>query len=276
MTLGPVPRAPRRSGARFAMALVVASAWLPAWLTAGEARAQTSRRETTYGGHRGFESPQNFAFELRFSPFTPDVDKDPSLHGATPFNDRFGSNPRLLFGAELDWQAARIPHVGTLGPGIGAGYSTMTRPAAFAPPRTGISGEDTSFEVFPFYVVGVLRADALWRELGIPFVPYAKIGIGYSLWRASNTLGTSAYTSPTSGQRVLGEGHTFGTELAFGLGFNLNALDPYAARNFDDAMGVNGTYLFAEWTRSDLNGLFQQNALSVGGTYWTFGITFEF
>lgn len=245
-------------------------------LPAGWARAQSTRRETTYGRHTGFESPQNFAIELRFSPFTPNVDSEPSLHGATPFSDRFGTNPRLLFGAELDWQAARIPHVGSLGPGIGAGYSSFSRPAPFAPPRTGTSGETTSFEVFPFYVVAVLRVDGLWRDLGVPFVPYAKIGIAYSLWRTSNTLGTSSYTDPSSGQSILGEGHTFGTELAFGLGFNLNSLDPYAARNLDDAMGVNGTYLFAEWTRSDLNGLFQQSALPVGGTYWTFGLAFEF
>ncbi|MDP9150831.1 MAG: MXAN_2562 family outer membrane beta-barrel protein [Myxococcota bacterium] len=241
-----------------------------------EAQTPSGLRETTYGKRRGFESPQHFAVELRFSPFTPDVDSDPSLHGATPFRDRFGTNPRLLFGAELDWQVVRIPHVGTLGPGVGGGYSTMSRPAPFAPPRTGTSGEDTSFEVFPFYGVAVLRVDVLWRDLGVPFVPYAKMGLAYSLWRSSNTLGTSAYTSASSGQRILGEGHTVGTELAFGLGFNLNALDPYAARNFDDAMGVNGSYLFAEWTRSDLNGLFQQNALPVGGTYWTFGLAFEF
>ncbi|MDP9033704.1 MAG: MXAN_2562 family outer membrane beta-barrel protein [Myxococcota bacterium] len=260
--------------ARTAAAMVFVLALLTP--LASEAQTQGGRRERTDGTHRGFESAQHFAFELRFSPFTPDVDSDSSLHGATPFRDRFGTNPRLLFSAEIDWQVVRIPHVGTLGPGVGGGYSTMTRPAPFAPPRTGLSGEDTTFEVFPFYGVAVLRADVLWRDLGVPFVPYAKLGLAYSLWRASNTLGTSAYTSASSGQRVLGEGHTVGTELAFGLGFNLNSLDPYAARNFDDAMGVNGSYLFAEWTRSDLNGLFQKNALPVGGTYWTFGLAFEF
>jgi hypothetical protein len=42
-------------------------------------------------------------------------------------------------------------------------------------------------------------------------------------------------------------------------------------------MGVNGTYLFAEWTREDYDGLgLQSDPLRVGGTNWTFGLAFEF
>jgi opacity protein-like surface antigen len=123
----------------------------------------------------------------------------------------------------------------------------------------------------PFYAVGVLRADALWREVGIPFEPYVKAGLGYALWRASNTLGTSNYDG------VSGTGQSFGTFLAAGLGFNLNVFDRYAAQNFDDAMGINATYLFVEGTREDLSGLgFQKDPLRVGSTNWTFGLNLEF
>jgi hypothetical protein len=117
----------------------------------------------------------------------------------------------------------------------------------------------------------VLRADVLWREAHIPLEPYAKLGLGLAFWRASNTLGTSNFDG------VSGTGHTLGTEIALGVGLNLNVFDEYAARNFDESMGVNNTYLFAEWTRSDLTGLgVQSSALRVGGTYWTFGLSFEF
>jgi hypothetical protein len=113
--------------------------------------------------------------------------------------------------------------------------------------------------------------DELWRGGGIPLVPYAKLGIGYALWRASNTLGTSNYNG------IVGTGHSIGTHLAVGLSFNLNVFDSYAAQNFDDAMGVNGTYIFAEFTREDLTGLgFQKDPLRVGGSNFTFGLTFEF
>ena len=133
------------------------------------------------------------------------------------------------------------------------------------------SGETTSLNIYPLYAVAVFRADALWKEMGVPFVPYAKAGLAGALWQATNTLGTSNY----QGQK--GQGYSLGAELALGIGFNLNVLDPAAARGFDESMGVNSTYLFAEWTDASLNGLgFQSNPLRVGGTMWTFGLAWEF
>jgi hypothetical protein len=102
-------------------------------------------------------------------------------------------------------------------------------------------------------------------------VPYVKLGLAYSFWRASNTLGTSHY------QGVSGTGGTWGTHAAVGLAFDLNPFDVYAAREFDQAMGVNSTSLFAEWARDDLTGLGLQNhVLRVGGSAWNFGLALEF
>ncbi len=242
-------------------------------LLPGIGRAQ-ERQDVLVSRHTTYESPQHFAFELRFSPFTPDIDSDPALGGRTPYANVFGTSPQALIGVELDWQAARIPHVGTIGPGVSVGYTpSISGDALFTMPHnnTLISGETTTLQIIPVYAVAVLRADALWREAHVPLVPYAKLGLGVGFWRASNTLGTSNYNG------VTGVGQSVGTQLAFGLAFNLNVLDPYAARNMDENLGVNGTYLFAEWSRSDFDGLwFQNDPLRVGGTYWTFGMTFEF
>ncbi|HEX3770848.1 MAG TPA: MXAN_2562 family outer membrane beta-barrel protein, partial [Polyangiaceae bacterium] len=117
----------------------------------------------------------------------------------------------------------------------------------------------------------VFRLDEFWREAHVPFVPYAKFGLEYALWRASNTLGTSNFNG------VSGKGHSLGTHLAIGLAFNLNVFDSYAAQNIDDSLGINGTYLFAELQREDVTGLgLQSDALHVGGTNWAFGFAFEF
>jgi hypothetical protein len=245
-----------------------------ALLASASAHAQEDRLDPLTGRHSGVHSPQHFAAELRLSPYTPDVDSDPSLNGKTPYRQLFGTAPGLFIGAELDWQALRIPHFGSLGPGVSVGYMKRSDPAPFSNPPAGTSsqsGEDTSLEIFPFAAMAVLRVDVLWRDAGIPIVPYAKLGIGYALWRASNTLGTSSFGG------VSGKGASLGTHVALGLSLNLNVFDAYAAQNFDDSMGVNGSYIFAELTREDLTGLgVQSDPLRVGGTNWTFGLAFEF
>ncbi|MBV9948126.1 MAG: hypothetical protein JOZ69_14825 [Myxococcales bacterium] len=231
------------------------------------------RADALVGRHRPVESPQHFAFELRVSPFKPDIDSDPKLGGKTPYGDIFGNSPQVLVAGEFDWQVARIPHVGTIGPGFGFGYTTMSGNAPFTMMHNGgtMSGETTGLQIFPFYLVGVLRADVLWREAHVPLVPYAKLGLGLAFWRASNTLGTSNFNG------VEGLGHSWGSEVALGISLNLNVFDEYAARNLDESMGVNNTYLFAEWTRMDLSGLFfQHDPLRAGGTFATFGLSFEF
>jgi hypothetical protein len=219
--------------------------------------------------HRTFESPQHFALEFRFAPYTPAIDSDPALHGATPYKDIFGTMPRLLFAAEFDWQVVRIPHVGTLGPGLAIGYTSMGTKAPLSN-GTGLSGEDTSLDIYPMYAVAVFRADVFWKELHIPLVPYAKAGVGLAFWRASNTLGTSSYGG------VVGKGHSFGTHLAIGAALSLNAFDQYTAKNFDNSMGVNNTSLFIEYMRSDLNGILQDSALRVGSDTWVAGLALEF
>ncbi len=237
---------------------------------AGTARAQEDRVDPLSGHEHGAHSPQHFAFELRFSPYQNDIDSDPALHGATPYATAFRTVPRLFIGAEFDWQALRIPHLGTFGPGISIGYTNSSDPAQFTN-GGGASGETTSLQIIPMAAMAVLRADVLWRDVGIPIVPYAKLGLAYALWRASNTLGTSSF------EGVSGEGHSFGTHIALGLSLNLNPFDAYAAQNLDDSVGVNGTYLFAEWSRDDYGGLgLQSDPLRVGGSNWMFGLAFEF
>jgi hypothetical protein len=238
----------------------------------GDAHAQERQDPLGNATHHNFESPQNFALELRFLPYSPDIDSDPALHG-TPYKSTFRSFGRLMVGAEFDWQALRIPHLGSLGPGVAAGYTKMNANATFQQEHNGstVSGETTSLEIIPMYAVAVLRADVFWREAHVPIVPYAKVGLGYALWRASNTLGTS------SANGVNGTGGSLGTQLAVGIAFNLNPLDPYAARGFDTSMGVNNTYLFGELMRSDLSGLgVQKNALRVGESSWVVGLALEF
>jgi hypothetical protein len=233
--------------------------------------------------HHQFESPQNFNIEVRFSPYTPRVDYDPSLSG-TPYRDTFGTSPRIEFAMEFDWETLRIPHLGTIGPGLSVGYTEMSALAKLAnpppAPASPYSAENTNLAIYPMYAVVVLRADVLDREAHIPFVPYLKLGIGMALWRAYNDGGTSS-VSDGQGNTVQGQGHTVGTQVALGLSFDLNVLDQHTAREFDNALGVNHTYIFGEAYVAGLTGLGQSHAMYVGnGSFtapaWAFGLAFEF
>jgi len=213
---------------------------------------------------------QNFALELRFALYQPQVDSDPQLHGSAPFARTFSGQTGYEGAVELDWQAVHIAHLGSLGPGLSIGYYNISGLADLANSNTP-SSESTTLEILPIYVVGVFRLDFLWRELGVPLVPYAKAGLGYALWRASNTVGTSM-----SAAGVLGEGHTWGTQLAVGIAFNLGIFDPTSVKQLDELTGINGTYIFAEYMASTLDGIAQKDPLRVGSDNFAFGLTLEF
>ncbi|MCA9644954.1 MAG: hypothetical protein KC492_29900, partial [Myxococcales bacterium] len=141
-----------------------------AW--AAPATAQGVDELGAYGGREDvhFESPQYGAVEVRFGRYVPNVD-DEFNGAATPYADTFGDDSRYLIGLEFDWQLLRIPHFGSLGPGIGWGYTKSTAKAPLT--STGERSEqETSLTIMPMYLVGVLRVDVLAKDLDIPLVPY--------------------------------------------------------------------------------------------------------
>jgi hypothetical protein len=252
------------------LALALALA-LTSWAKAARADDETGVLLVT--SHKSYESPERFLLEVRFGLYHPRVDSDPSLDGATPYRSVFGDTANFEIAAEFDWLAYRIPHFGTIGPGFGAGYTEASALAPLVVPQPNgntLSAESTSLTIFPMYAVAVLRADVIDRELHVPLVPYAKLGIGWGLWRASNSAGTSNVNG-----RV-GEGTSLGIHGAVGLALDLNALDRAAARGFDNSMGVNHTYAFFEAFWADLDGLGQAHALNVGAYTWSAGLALSF
>lgn len=233
-----------------------------------EAAAQESSDidSSWYRGTRRRESEQKWAFELRFGPYHPQVDKE--FGGkAEPFKQVFGDSGKFFFGVELDWQALRIPWVGTFGPGAGWGYTSMSSKAKLQGTNND-SAEDTKLWIMPMYAVGVLRVDVLPREFSIPLVPYGKLGLGYGLWKASNELGASNY------EGVRGKGHSYGFHAAVGAALQLDFLDMAATQQLDNSVGINHVYGYVEWVWSDLGAL-GSNQMRIGTSTWMTGLTFE-
>ena len=237
------------------------------------------------------ESSQNFLVELRGGPWYPAVDSE--FDGrVTPFADMFGSTDRLLLSAEIDWQFLRINPVGSLGIGVGVGYTSISAVAPLTqspmPPASGwqrpTDGQQTALEVIPGYVVGVFRLDVLARRTVIPLVPYVKYGVGYAYWwitngdtlsRRSLSLSPGANASdPDLGQAATGG--SIGTHLALGLMLRLDVFEPAVQRAWDQQMGVNHSYLFAEYTRSDLGTIGSRAQLRLGSETWNLGLAMEF
>jgi hypothetical protein len=199
------------------------------------------------------------------SSYRPRVDDE--FSGATPYEDTFGNGERYQVGFELDWQALRIPHFGSLGPGFGFGY---TKASASAPLESSgrPSAEKTSLWVMPMYLVAVLRVDVLARDFHIPLVPYGKAGLGYALWRAGGNDGV-----PRS-NGVKGEGSEYGYHLAVGGMFLLNSFHAQAAIDMDNTTGINAAYIFGEYFLSRIDSF--GNGMQVGANSWVVGLAFEY
>ncbi len=244
--------------------LLSASAVGVALLGAAPAFAQSDREGSWRRSERPPESPQHFAIELRFGPYHPDVDDE--FPQSKPFATAFGADRHPFYaGFEFDWQIFRIPKFGTLGPGFGLGYTHVSANATKVSDGKP-SPEMTTLGILPMYAVGVLRVDVVARETAIPIVPYGKAGLGYALWWSGNDVGTQ------------GKGHSWGTQYGLGAMLLLDSFDEHAAVELDNEWGINGTYFFAEWMVSHLNGfgdVTNHSVMHVGSNTWMMGLAIE-
>jgi len=211
-------------------------------------------------------SPQYGAFELKFGPYTPNVDDEPGLTGR-PYHDVFGNDAMFLTMIELDLQFLRLRGINF---GIGGGMGFMQ---AYTKAQT-VSGQDsvdyTVLNVMPFVLLGVVRVDVLASELRVPLVPYFKGGFNWYLWWI---LG---------GGSKKGSGGTPGWQISPGLAFQLDGFDQMSARTFDNELGVNHSYIFFEYTYAVVEGLFGNDNMYLSpdnmgkhGT-WSIGLALEF
>lgn len=248
--------------------LLVVTCGLLGWSRVASAQTRSVDEFGAYGPSVTRDgSPQIGAFEFRFGAYNPRVDS--SVPG-TPYKDTFGDKTRFMVGVEGDWQATRIPHLGTLGPGLGWGYTRASGLAKLTSDPDKLSDETTSLTIMPIYLVAVLRADVFAREFGIPLVPYAKLGMGTALWWASDG-GKTAYAGD-----VEGKGISFGPQYALGGMFLLDVLDQQTARDADVSLGINNSYLFGEWYGSELDAFGSDKRMNVGANTWMVGLAIEF
>jgi hypothetical protein len=192
-----------------------------------------------------FASPQYGAFELKFGPYKPAVDENPSLNG-TPYHDTFHDDTMFLTSIEMDWQFYHPPGVSL---GVGGSFGFMQSSAKSTIEGTGAESVDyTVLNVMPFAALFVVRVDALADYLNIPLVPYAKIGFNWYLWwiLGGGDTATATWTDENGTHSEEGHGATIGWQVSPGLALRLDSFDKKSARTFDNEIGVNHSYIFVE------------------------------
>ncbi|MCU1280003.1 MAG: hypothetical protein JWM53_3549 [bacterium] len=288
-----------------AASAIVAAALAFAAVTAGADEPLGGSPAPAYGENapRHYESSQRFAAEVKFGPYSPNIDASPGLNGKTPFADLFPpatgkTRPpgRLLTQLEFDYQFLRRSY-GNFGIGHTIGfYRRTTHSFAYNTNTTtgnpmqactvndplnmcSRSGDTTALNVVPLSIMAVYRFDYLAQRWKIPFVPYFKIGLAYYIWWIENGngfLSIAQYTPPGATSSQGGWGGTFGWVMNPGGAFLLDVIDPAAAKTIDAELGINHTYLFCEFHYANVNGFGAANKLNLSDTSLNAGIAFEF
>ncbi len=126
-------------------------------------------------------------------------------------------------------------------------------------------------------VGAAIGLDFAMREWQIPLVLYGKFGVADYLWFAEDGSG-KAHADGPSGRpdAVIGQDDTFGLEIAPGIAFLLDFLEPGAARKLDADSGVNHSYLFFEVLVASIDGLGADGVMIFSDTTWNTGLLLEF
>jgi hypothetical protein len=215
-------------------------------------------------------SPSWWFVELKAGFTAPDIDKEFG-GSATPYADVFGDGESMLFKVQVDFKFFKT--FGSLAVGSDFGFFRKVGKALLDDGSP--SEDDTALILIPLGIKLTYRFDVLSNKWNIPLVPYAKIGLNYTVWwitEGDNSIAT--FGSSQSGGSA--SGGTYGYEFVLGLSILLDFFDPVAAASLDNEAGINHSYIFAEYTWNTSDNFGGSNVLMVGGNYWLFGLGLEF
>lgn len=263
----------------FRLSRVIATAVLPFLgivACPAVARAQGVDEFGSYGpgpDSAARQSSQNFTLELRMGPYLPTVDSE--FGGDGPFTRYFGRKRRVAVGLELDWLPLTIQDVLRFGPGAGVMYTTFGG-QPFYQDSNGTdtteraTGQTTSLRVFPHWIGGVLRVDALARKTPIPLVFAGKAGLAHALWWTDDMPKDSPAADGTKGR-----GRSYGSYLGVGAYLDFGFLDDVSRKRMDAFLGINRMYFFGEMYWLQLDGFGASKVMDLSDQSWVLGLAFD-
>lgn len=213
------------------------------------------------------ESPRDMLLEIKVGPFRPSIDSEFGGQ-ASPYQDVMGGGSVLM--TQIEYEYEFYNHVGVVALGASLGYARDKGTARLSGGET--SNDSTTFHLLPLSLSAVYRFDYLAQHYRVPLVPHLKAGFDYYLWWITNAVGKVARSRDGS----VGQGGTFGGHVTLGLAFHMDFLSPEMAQTFDVDVGVNNTYLFAEYVMSWVNDFGSSRSFDLSSRTFLFGIAFEF
>lgn len=231
-------------------------------------------------------SPQRFAFEVKFGPYIPDVDRNHTGDGFGPYSSIFGEtnsmgeaidDPRkgLFSAGAFEWQFYYLAGSFLLGTQVGF-FRDKAQAIVADPPEDADSirstADEVTFSVLPVSFLLGYRFSMLADRWNVPIVPYFKGGLAYGFWWSRD--GSRNISRNPDGEK--GRGGSWGWQINPGVMIRLDWIDRAAAKAMDNQAGVNHVSLFAEWQLTRLDNFGSDRAMSVGDSTYLIGLAIEF
>lgn len=213
------------------------------------------------------ESSRSSMLEVKLGSYLPLIDTEEGLTG-TPYASTFDGAMLML---EVQGEAQVYQGFGTASVGLSVGYAEKFARATQLLPGGGTApaADSTGMRVIPIRLLGVYRFDVAAQRWGVPLVPYVKAGlVGIPYWMLKG-----GDVEEFAGES--GSGMRFGYQGTLGVSLQLDFLDRRFARDFDSGLGINHSYLFAEYTWANVDN-FGSSGLVLSHRGWFFGLALEY
>lgn len=201
--------------------------------------------------------------ELGGGPYVPNSDAE--FHGsATPYRTIFGGKPSPMW--RIHVAKALWSEFGTVEAGFKTGYFTKSGHAISSIDGSR-TGDRATFSVLPTSLTLTYRADNVWERAHVPLVPYARVALErYNWWTTKESKWTK-------------KGATNGWSASIGLIVVLDWLDPSAAREADNDVGITHTGLYLDLTKSKIDDFGSKKSWDLSSKnklFWSGGLVVTF
>lgn len=213
------------------------------------------------------ETPRTGALQFKLGPYDPRASIDAGL-AAKPYESTFGTEGMLL--GELQYDRYLWQKLGAFGIGASVGYAEKYGKAFVLDDAGAEVGDRVGLIIAPIKLVALYNFDYLALTLRIPLMPYVRGGLAFVPWW---TRKAGEVEISSTGKR--GEGSSWGLTATGGVAFLMDVLDQRLSRDFDNDLGVNHTWLFAEYSLLQADN-FGGAGLDVSDGHFMFGMTLEF